>query len=81
MGSQDLVERSFRSRSGFQLTKKCTIVLCLVEEAEEKPNDELKEEISLELQMILGRIPWAKEIEKITISTPRGKNKRTQPER
>ena len=57
------------------LTKKCTIVLGLVEEAEEKPNDKLEEEITQELESILGRIPWAKELEKVTISTDRRKNR------
>ena len=55
------------------MTKKCTIVLRLVEEAEEKPNDKLEEEISQELESILGRIPWTKELEKVTISTDRRK--------
>jgi len=50
-----------------QLTKRCTIVLRLVEEAQEKPDDELREEISQELELTLSRIPWAREIEKITV--------------
>lgn len=50
------------------MAKTCTIVICLVEEAEEKPNDELKKEISQELESILSRIPWAKEVEKVIVS-------------
>ena len=50
------------------MTKKCTIVLRLVKEAEEKPNNELKEEISQELISIVGRIPWAREVENVIIS-------------
>lgn len=50
------------------MTKRCTIVLRLVEEAQEKPDDELREEISQELELNLSRIPWAREIEKITVS-------------
>ena len=60
---------------GIDLTKKCTIVLRLVEEAEEKPNNRLEKEISQELESILGRIPWAKELEKVTVSTDRRKNR------
>ena len=41
----------------------------LVEEAEEKSDDELREEISQELETILSRIPWAREVEKITVSS------------
>ncbi len=50
------------------MTKKCTIVLRLVEEAEEEPNDKLKEEINQELESISGRIPWAGEVEKAIVS-------------
>ena len=63
------------------MTKKCTIVLCLVEEAEEKMNDELEEEISQELESILSRIPWAREVEKVTISGDFGKDNRSQGRR
>ena len=50
------------------MTKKGTVVLWLVEEAQESPDDELREERSQELESIVSEIPWAREVEKITIS-------------
>lgn len=38
-----------------------------MEEAQEEPDDELREEIGQELELILSRIPWAMEVEKIAV--------------
>jgi hypothetical protein len=49
------------------LTKKGTVVLSLVEQAQERPDHELREERSQELESVLSWVPWAREVEKITI--------------
>jgi hypothetical protein len=49
------------------LTKKATIIISLVEESEEKTNEELEKEIFKELREITSRIPWCKKIEKVTV--------------
>jgi len=49
------------------LPKKTTITISLLEESEEKTNEELEEEIFQELSKIASRIPWCKEIEKVIV--------------
>jgi len=50
------------------MTKKCTLVILLVDEADEKTCEEIAEDISKELEESLRIIPWAKEVKKITVS-------------
>jgi len=50
------------------MTKKCTLVIVLVDEADEKTCEEIEEDIRDELEESLRIIPWAKEIEKLTVS-------------
>jgi len=50
------------------MTKKCTLVILLIDEADEKTCEELAEDIKKELEESLRIIPWAKEVEKVTVS-------------
>ena len=50
-----------------QLPKKATITIALLEESEEKTNEELEKEIFQELSKITSRIPWCKKLEKVTV--------------
>lgn len=49
------------------MPKKAVIVVCLVEESEEKTNDELEKEISRELSRAPPVIPWMKHLDKVEI--------------
>jgi len=50
------------------VTKKCHIVLRLLKEAEEIDNEEIAREIKQEIKMNLHLIPWAEDVEKVTVS-------------
>jgi hypothetical protein len=50
------------------MVKKAIIVISLVKESFEKSNKEIEKEISRELSRDLPRIPWCKEIEKVTVT-------------
>ena len=49
------------------MVKKCLLTIVLVNEANEKPLEEIEDEIRNEADIFLRLIPWAKEIEKITV--------------
>jgi len=48
--------------------KKAVIVVSLVEESAEKPNEEIEREIMEDLSREPARIPWTKEVEKVTVT-------------
>ena len=48
--------------------KKAVIVVYLVEESAEKANEEIEREIMEELSREPARIPWMKEVEKVTVT-------------
>jgi len=48
--------------------KKAVIVISLVEESAEKSNREIEKEIKTELTKEPPRIPWLKEVEKVTVT-------------
>jgi len=50
------------------MRKKAIIVIRLVEEAVEKSNEEVEKEIFEELSKDLPKIPWCKEVEKVTVA-------------
>lgn len=50
------------------MVKKAIIVISLVKESLEKANEEIEKEISRELSQGLPKIPWFKEIEKVTVT-------------
>ena len=50
------------------MSKKVMIVVSLVEESAEKANEEIEKEIFEELSKGLPRIPWFKEVEKVTVT-------------
>jgi len=50
------------------LPKKASITISLLNESEEKTNEELEKEILRELSRITSRIPWCKKIEKVTVT-------------
>jgi len=50
------------------MRKKAIIVIQLVEEAVEKSNEEVEKEIFKELSKDLPKIPWCKEVEKVTVA-------------
>lgn len=47
--------------------KKAVIVISLVEESAEKPNKEIENDIREELSKEPARLPWLKEVEKVTV--------------
>jgi len=49
------------------MRKKAIIVVSLVDESAEKANEKIEKEILEELSKEPSRIPWAKEIEKVTV--------------
>lgn len=49
------------------MVKKAVIVISLVEESFEKSNEEIEREIMKELSKGPAKIPWLKEVQKITI--------------
>jgi len=51
-----------------RMGKKAVIVVSLVEESAEKPNEEIEREILEELSREPARIPWMKEVEKVTVT-------------
>jgi len=50
------------------LVKKAVIVIQLIEESEEVPNEQIKKEISEELSKGLPKIPWLKEVDEVTVT-------------
>jgi hypothetical protein len=50
------------------MRKKALIVFSLVEESAEKANEEIEREIFEELSKGLPKIPWFKEVEKVTVT-------------
>jgi len=53
------------------MAKKAIIVVSLVEESEEKENEELEMEISKEIVKWPANIPWMKELEKVSVINER----------
>jgi hypothetical protein len=51
------------------MRKKAIIVFSLVDESADKANEEIEKEILEELSKEPSRIPWAKEIEKVTVES------------
>jgi hypothetical protein len=49
------------------MVKKCILTILLVDEADEKTRREIEEDIMREADIFLRLIPWAKEIEKVTV--------------
>ena len=47
--------------------KKAVIVVSLIEESAERPNEEIEREIMEELLRKPARIPWLKKVEKVTV--------------
>ncbi len=51
------------------MVKIAFIVISLVKESENVSNEEIEKEINKELETgVIARIPWAKEVEKITVA-------------
>lgn len=50
------------------LVKKSVIVISLVEESTEKTNEEIEKEIFKELSKLPVKIPWMKNVEKVTVT-------------
>lgn len=50
------------------MVKKAVIVVSLVEESAEVANDEVEKDILNELSREPARIPWLKEVEKVTVT-------------
>ena len=50
------------------MTKKAVIVLSLVEQSVEKTNEEIEKEILEEFSRDPPRIPWLKNVEKVTVT-------------
>jgi len=55
-------------REESHLPKKASITISLLDESEEKTNEELEKEILRELSKITSRIPWCKKIEKVAVT-------------
>ncbi|MEM3726088.1 MAG: hypothetical protein QXK98_04400 [Candidatus Bathyarchaeia archaeon] len=51
------------------MVKKAKITIILVEESEEKSNQELEEEIFNALSELPIKIPWMKKVEKVKVSS------------
>jgi hypothetical protein len=51
-----------------RVRKKAVIVVSLVDESVEKANEEIEEEIFEELSKGLPKIPWCKDVEKVTVT-------------
>jgi len=47
--------------------KKVIIVISLVKESEEKPNEEIEQEIFQTISEGLPRIPWLESVDKVTV--------------
>jgi len=50
------------------MTKKAVIMISLVEESVEKANEEIEEDILEELSEGFLKIPWSKDVEKVTVT-------------
>ena len=50
------------------MTKRAVIVISLVEESVGKANEDIERDISEELSRGLPRIPWFKNVEKVTVT-------------
>jgi hypothetical protein len=53
---------------GESIIKKAVIVISLVEESAEMSNEEIERDIVNELSKEPTRIPWLKEVEKVTVT-------------
>jgi len=51
------------------MDKKATIIISLVEESQEKPNEELEKEIHEALSEMPIKIPWMKKVEKVKVTS------------
>jgi len=49
------------------MAKKAVIVISLVEESAETPNEKIEKEIFQELSKAPPTIPWMKKVEKVTV--------------
>ena len=50
------------------MVRKCLLTIILVDEANEESSEKIEEEIWNEADIFLRLIPWAKEIEKVTVT-------------
>jgi len=50
------------------MVRKCLLTILLVDEADEKPCEEIEKEIWSEAETFLRLIPWARELEKVVVS-------------
>jgi len=50
------------------MTKKAVIVISLVNESQQKSNQQIQKEIETELTTEPSRIPWLKKVEKVTVT-------------
>ena len=50
------------------MVKNAVIVVSLVKESAEKTNEEIEREIFKELSELPAKIPWMKEVEKVTVT-------------
>jgi hypothetical protein len=50
------------------LGKKAVIIIKLVEESDEAPNEQIEKEIFEEISEGLTRIPWMNKVEKVTVT-------------
>jgi len=49
------------------MVKKCLLTILLVDEANEKTCEEIEEDITRRAESFLRFIPWARELEKVTV--------------
>jgi len=52
---------------GLCMVKKCLLTILLVDEANEKTCEEIEEDITRRAESFLRFIPWARELEKVTV--------------
>ena len=64
-----------------KLTKKCAIIISLVEQAEEEPNVQPEEEIRQALEATLWRIPWAEEVQRVSVTCNNSHGTSDRPQR
>jgi hypothetical protein len=57
-----------RYGGGESIVKKAVIVISLVEESAEMSNEEIERDIVNELSREPTKIPWLKEVEKVTVT-------------
>ena len=51
------------------MTKKATIIITLVKESQEEPNEEIEKEIHAALTEMPTKIPWMKKVEKVKVTS------------